>query len=706
MPESADAEVTGLVVLEAAPVEVTVSDLEGLVFDGRDLNDIDNYALEPGFTPPIPPEREEWVTGADSDGAVLARPPLAENATASFVVNVSATNRSEVDFLIQLLVQKIQAAKQSDNRGLDLVWTPATRSESLTFKVLSGGITELPVDLDYFYGNVAKVSVALTCLPYGLGETVTVGPITGEGPMIEMEIPSVAGDAPADATLIVADVSSQPRRYFRWGSESRHYDSTDPAPLVIDSDSLIVTGYGGAQGVTSGSYDPNATGNNSVTLSTLGGTPIAVCATAPLEHIGRYRLYARVLCSTGVSIRLAWRIGDGDYNIPPVWTTPPVAGSYCEVDLGEIETSEPAAGTSLWNARLDAVSTVVNGTIAVDYISLTPATDGFGKARPLSSIQPGVVNGRDNFTGTTSGAALNGRTATAGGTWATSGGATDFLFSDSPSAGDENVARSSTVSEAAPGRLAVLGSATFTDMAVSAMLRIEGQNTDATNVGILARYVDNSNFLRAVLQGGSSNSIRIEERIAGTTTTLKTIAVPYSVGTWYRLELIAYGTGKVIAQLRTQTGALINSITASSAAAATGGALDDGKGGLSDQLTGAVTTTSRYFDDFAVSTIPAEAVVMNSSRSVEIRHDSAQAQSAGGATYSDLFYRGGRFRLKPAGDSDLTTRVAVRVARVDLETGADTGNFTDDIQMTVTYTPKFYAVPPGSPELLQALALA
>jgi hypothetical protein len=106
-----------------------------------------------------------------------------------------------------------------------------------------------------------------------------------------------------------------------------------------------------------------------------------------------------------------------------------------------------------------------------------------------------------------------------------------------------------------------------------------------------------------------------------------------------------------------------------------------------------------------VSTIPAEAVVMNSNRGVEIRHDSAQAQSAGGSTYSDLYYRGGRFRIKPAGDSDLTTRVAVRVARNDLDTAADTGNFTDDIQMTVTYVPKFYAVPPGSPELLAALAL-
>jgi hypothetical protein len=62
--------------------------------------------------------------------------------------------------------------------------------------------------------------------------------------------------------------------------------------------------------------------------------------------------------------------------------------------------------------------------VALDYLILVPQADGYGKARARRLVA------YDTFTGTTAGGALNTRVAPLGGTWATSGDATDFVFSD------------------------------------------------------------------------------------------------------------------------------------------------------------------------------------------------------------------------------------------------------------------------------------
>src|SRR4029079_15250408 len=133
-----------------------------------------------------------------------------------------------------------------------------------TFKVLSGEITGLPVSMDGddagWFKNSPVLEVTLTCQPFGYG-TETVGSGTSSAtPFVTVTLASVLGDVPAEGRLIVTDAATQARRYMEWGLENRYYDPA--TSLLVDSDSMTVTGTGGSQTTTSGAYDPNATGNN------------------------------------------------------------------------------------------------------------------------------------------------------------------------------------------------------------------------------------------------------------------------------------------------------------------------------------------------------------------------------------------------------------------------------------------------------------
>jgi NAD(P)H-hydrate repair Nnr-like enzyme with NAD(P)H-hydrate dehydratase domain len=45
---------------------------------------------------------------------------------------------------------------------------------------------------------------------------------------------------------------------------------------------MVVTGFSGAQAVTTGAYDPNAAGNNSITLTPIAGATTAMAGTGDL----------------------------------------------------------------------------------------------------------------------------------------------------------------------------------------------------------------------------------------------------------------------------------------------------------------------------------------------------------------------------------------------------------------------------------------
>lgn len=116
---------------------------------------------------------------------------------------------------------------------------------------------------------------------------------------------------------------------------------------------------------------------------------------------------------------------------------------------------------------------------------------GYGRARASYADSPGVVVAQDGFTGTTAGSNLNARVAAVGGTWATSGAATDLVFSDSP----ERVRRSATGT-----RYAILGSSTFTNVEVDATVESSGSlGGGGFAQGVIARWTDSSNYVSAAI---------------------------------------------------------------------------------------------------------------------------------------------------------------------------------------------------------------
>lgn len=291
------------------------------------------------------------------------------------------------------------------------------------------------------------------------------------------------------------------------------------------------------------------------------------------------------------------------------------------------------------------------------------------------TYQSGVVTAYDAFTGTTAGAALNGRVAPMGGTWATSGAATDLAITD---AGGERVSRS-TVSDAGQ-RFAILGATNYADTEASVIVEHTG---GAPEMSVIARWTNSSNLLVAAHNSGELVVVAV---IAGAQSSLAHARVAIPVNTPCTLRLIAWATGHCVAEVLSR-GVVIGRARGVHSALATGGALQTGKPGFSD-FNPLGTASTRYYDDFYAATPPAEQLVVNSGRRIEIRHDSCERESADGTTWGTVQPRGGRVYVPCAGDEGRVTRLWVSAKRNDVTTMAD-GNIADSTKVKVTLRPRY-----------------
>lgn len=395
----------------------------------------------------------------------------------------------------------------------------------------------------------------------------------------------------------------------------------------------------------------------------------------------------------GTKVRLVYQVGDGPW-LANEWQDMPVVSDssftiYGEVDLGPLTVPAVVTGTQRWRSRVEAY-TVGGGEVYCDYMTLVPTSGGYGKARAPISNAAGLVSGYDNFTGTTAGNNLNGRTATLGGIWATSGVATDFQFADL--FGGEQLVRA-TMSEATR-RYAILGTVSYTDVRVQQlqyMGRVE--TAGVVDQGIVARWTDASNHARAYIERLFSPSgwlLKIDLVVAGVVTSLASLDVEGVVvaGKTHGLRVTAYASGRVIAEILDQAGsAVLETLESSSTVLATAGALASGKSGLFDMNT-TTTAVSRQYDEFSSSVPPAEPVVVYSGRNMQIRYDDTIRQDSTG-TYVGRppSYRGSRFVIPPG-----TSRVLAKARRTDIEAAVDT-NTLDSTQIQVVATPRGLAVP-------------
>jgi hypothetical protein len=660
---------------------------EALVLDTLALNDGTTLGMI-SFDAPVPRQRPDWIGGADSEAQLLVRNPLHENRkiTVRLAVVPQASMNVAHDKILLVLDKLQKASKYQD--GISMTWTPATGTRTATFDVLSGEIVDLPIDWENgWLAFSPQITVELTCKPYWRGTETLTSTASSSTPFVTLEVASVTGDVPALGRLIITDTATQSRRHVEWGLEGPlTYNSG--TSLLIDSDNMVTSGFSGAQTTKAGAYDPNASGNSCINISQLLPVPQAVAGTGNLSHVGVFRVKARVFVQvTTPEVRFAWRANDGPLTRNE-WASPPAANAWSEVDLGTITVPVTLSGTQRWTGQIEAQDTTVgSGDFYVDYLELVPVSDGYGKARATYAYSPGVIVGRDSFVSTTATNPLGTRAAPAGGSWAVSGDATDFAFSDSfGSTSTESIVRSTTAVET-NGRYAILGTTNYTDTEVSVRGAISGYVlTTVLEQAVIARWTDSSNYLRLTVKYFYPTSeIRLEQVVAGTATTLA--SAPWSLLSAYRLRLLVFASGRAIGQISDTGGAVVAEVQAVSSTLATGGTLETGKPGLRDKNVQA-TPGNRFFTDFAVATPTAEPIALYSGRTMQIRYDDVFRQdSTGTYTGRPASYRGTRCLLPPG-----TSRIMVKARRNDIDVSSDE-NVTDALQIQVGWTPRGLAVP-------------
>ena len=234
--------------------------------------------------------------------------------------------------------------------------------------------------------------------------------------LITPPIYGIGGDVPALGRLVVTDLANADQWQVDVGVQSRHLDTAATAGLYIAGTDLTPLGS---------STDTGTAIRNTDLIPTWQ----AIASKSGLTHKGSFRLKIRCRRPTGntgeVSVRLEW--GTGDYRTPTLDEVTTYAADEREgvdtwVDCGVAHIPPEA---SSWEFRVLAKSTTTGDEIDVKDVLLIPTTEGYIElaGRERDEI-PSTVSARDEFD--QAAGALNAKTLPVGGTWATSGGATDF----------------------------------------------------------------------------------------------------------------------------------------------------------------------------------------------------------------------------------------------------------------------------------------
>lgn len=691
---------------------------EILVLDGLTLTGDPNGTLvveSLGVDPPK--QRQQWISTADSEGSVLVGQPQHENREILLRVRVAqqASMNAALD-QVGALVEKLRKASARPD-GIEMTWSPADSTRTVTFDVQAGEIEGMPVtwsgdDFGWFQRRPVLV-VKLTCEPYMRHAEVTISTASSSSPVVTQELANIPGDIPALGRLIVTDTATQNRRHVEWGYEGPlTYNAS--TSLLIDSDSLVTSGYAGTGGTATGAYDPNGTGNSIIRAWAPYYATVAVCGTGNQSHVGTFRVKARVALDDGtgnlgaispnyaskLKARLAWQVGGGPFSTNG-WAPVRWPSTFEEVDLGTITIPKVLTGTQQWLGRIEATGGLY---LAVDYIVLIPQ-ERYGKARSVYNYNPGVLGGADGL-GDMVGSPLNGVTADLGGNWSTSGATTDFVGvqygQPHPLASDLSITggainafaavRSTAVAETGP-RFGILGSTSYTNVEVTCNVGVDvntggNQTWQGKYSYVIARWTNSSNyaFLR---YRHDSLALELGHVIGGVQTIVKSSYARLNpTGGWGKLRLLIYATGRAFG-IYERGGTALTTLDAGVVSAfATGGTIASGTAGIADQSTDTVGSVPRAYINFSASALPAEDLVVYSGRNMQVRYDDTIRQDSSG-TYAGRppSYRGGRFLLEPG-----TGRVLVKANRQDVDTGP-APNVTDATQIQVAYQARSLVVP-------------
>jgi hypothetical protein len=566
-----------------------------------------------------------------------------------------------------------------------------TNGDVIVFDIQDADL-DVPADFYMVTKNSAICTLTLLCKPFGRGPTTTYGSASETTlPELVFTVTAPLGDVPALGKLEVTEGSAVDQWFVQWGLESHYYPGsaagTTTAALAFSGVTRLA--YNGAAALAV-SGAANGTVLNQGTLTTSYGAMCSLASSGTVypTHIGTYGVWARLYMGTAnagtVTAALEWSQADllnytrNDGTV----LVPSRKGAFLHTYLGQVRLDKVTTGVQRWDGRIIAKSTTVGDDLAVDRLYLFPVLDGYGEASGVQrAFAPTVFSARDEFEQTAG--ALTGKTLPTGGTWGGAGDADDFTM-DTTGHTAQRTAVSDTATSARFGRLVTASGPSLAAVTVSAQVTSVPASSGAYG-GVIARYVDASNFVCATFRGASGplTEFVLFKFVGGVATTLRSSVVFTSVDSG-SVYLVVGAAGNYWAAI-----AGVIALSGSDADLATGGALASGKVGIVDWQPNA-TAATRSYDNFLAYSPPADAA-MYASKKLSVYHDHVGRQdSSGTAEWKPSDYRGDYLHIPPAQYGG-TARMIVKACRTDPYTGVDSG--IDDISAVLSVTPRYLHIP-------------
>ena len=621
----------------------------------QELNDGLPITVRPGGPEmPIVSYEEEYAESQDTEGGrrVLSR---AQNPSGRIPLVLLGTVDATYWAALKALQQTVEACRR---HGGTLTYSPGNGADVVTYDLESIRISGLPHD-SALTRRVAQPDIEFTCRPYArLAAVAIVTNATSSLPIQSVSLPGITGSVDALVSATVTDQATQNRDHLEIGIDP---DWDGVAALLIDSATMSVTGLAGANATRTGAYS-GAT--NNVRRATLATREQGICEATGLTHRGKHRVKARIYASGAgpYYVRARYRIGSGPWATAAREWKLGLDDQWQELDLGLVRANHEAGTLTV---RIEAYSSTGGDTLDVDYIELMP-TGRYLKARGGTSAGADPIVARDEFDQTAG--ALTGKVLPLGGTWAGAGDADDFSINATT-----KKAERTAVSDTGP-RFGLAGTATFATVEVGFT---PGNSTViGPRIGILARYVDASNYLAAYFEviGAGRAQLNVVKVVAGVSTTLGTVE---DLTTQQAISLIVTAAGGW--SLKNSVGDVL--LSGSDSVLATGGALASGRIGLYDYNSTA-TAATRIYDNFNVST-PDIQHVISASQAVVADHESIRRTDGA----RPPIVTGRYLTCPPAGREGRTHRMAIKLRRNDVDLLTD-DQMADLQRVDVTVTPR------------------
>lgn len=642
---------------------------------------------------PTPPLDPMYAKSADTEGSIPVQ-VTHQNRTITLKLRITGTSASALETTLSTLAQKIDKLRREG--GTLKHTTPTT--DTVVFDVISASHT-LTLDRRYTRVWMVECVAVFECRPYGLGAWVTNLSDHAEttNPVLVFTETGITGDVPALGRLVVDEDDADSQFWVMWGLQSRYYDSDADAALYFASTGRALLGGSQINGSTVES-DP-LTSEYTAILSTnaSGGSP--------MQHVGTFRVWAQVNITTAFTdtlLALDWSTNSFTSftrNYAQTIESGAKTGQPFLIDFGIVELPKVAQGTQAWEGRFLALGA---GNVAqIKHIILQPVAEGSGEVSGVfQTSAPTAYTAQDGFAQTSG--ALTGKTAAIGGTWAASTGPPAQDTTDFQVDGSGTITRTATSDSGTTpvqGRLVQLPQ-TMTATAVQIDHWADTANNNASwHAGVVARWADNNNFIRAYaevaksLSGFRINAYTVDVVASGTSTTQFSDGGPTA---WadeieaFTLRLVVDAGGRWRLFVGPQGGTLSPIGEGYHSALATGGALDDGRPGIWDYHSDANAATRNY-DNFA-AWAPVTDAAMFASQSLEIRHDRVIREDSSGTYWQKPSSYDGRYLLiPPAGAESRTVRIMVKGCRNNPRDMSDPG--TDDISAKLYYRPRYLILP-------------